>query len=92
VTDGDQQFYEHWRESSSSSKFSNTFPYKLSLRMDSRGRSLMPFSPNTTSGDQILVTKSYDDMFHRLLLLRNGDVGADRGAVLTGQSGIGRSR
>ena len=92
MTDGNQQFYEHWRDCSTRPKFSDKFPNTLSLGMNSIGAPLMPFSPNHTSGAQILITKAYDDTFHRLLLLRNDDVGTNRGAVLTGQSGIGRSR
>ena len=80
-----QQFYEHWRKCPGASKFLNTFPYKLPLGAN------LPFRPGNTSGDQILVTKSYDNMFHRLLRLRKKDKGRTRGVVLTGQPGVGMS-
>jgi len=90
VTDGYQQFYEHWRgnENSTGSKFSNTFPYKLSLGKRPNGAPLLPFHPRV-SEDRILVTISYERMFHRLLRLRKIDTEKSRGAVLTGQPGIG---
>jgi hypothetical protein len=92
VTNNCQQFYEHWRDGSTRPKFSDKFPYTLSLGMDSIGRSLMPFHPNATSGAQILITKAYDDIFHRILRFRAIDTGHNRGVVLTGQPGIGVSR
>ena len=90
MTDGYQQFYEHWRgnEDSTGSKFSNTFPYKLSLGKRPNGVSLLPFHPHA-SEDRILVTNSYEWIFHRLLGLRKGDTDRNRGAVLIGQPGIG---
>ena len=87
-----QRFYERWRESSSSSRFINTFPYKLPLGMDPIGTALVPFGPLATSGAQILITKAYDNMFHRILCLRAIDNGTNRGAVITGQPGVGVSR
>ena len=89
MTDEYQQFYEKWDDESSSSHFRDTFPYKLSLGVDQYGGSLLPFRDASTLGGKILVTKSYDDMFHRLLRLRNKYYG--RGAVITGQPGIGGS-
>ena len=98
MTDGYQKFYEHWDKSSSGSKFRNKFPYELSLGAhepppgaDSKDVPLLPFRKDSLSGDKILVTKPYDDMFHRLLDLRNNDKGYRRGAVLAGQPGIGGS-
>lgn len=89
MTDGYWRFYEHWRKDSARSRFRRTFPYKLSLGADSKGVSLLPFRRRSMLGDQILVTKSYEDTFHRLLGLRDNDKGDTRGVVLTGQPGIG---
>jgi hypothetical protein len=91
VTGKYQQFYEHWRDSSTGSNFLNTFPYKLSLGVDPDDASLLPFREGATAGNQILVTKSYDYMFHLLLELRKNDEGDTKGAVLTGQPGTGAS-
>ena len=92
MTDRVQRFYEHWRYDSTRPKFSDKFPYTLSLGTDSRGAPLMPFNLNATLGAQILITKAYDDMFHRILDFRATDTGSNRGVVLTGQPGIGVSR
>ena len=97
MTDGYQKFYEHWDKRSSHSKFrKNKFPYELSLGAHkpsrgakSKGVPLLPFRNDGMSGDKILVTKSYDHMFRHLLRLRNEYHG--RGAVITGQPGIGGS-
>jgi len=59
--------------------------------MNKEGEPPPPFRPNDTSGARILITKSYNDVFHRLLHLRQKDFGASRGAVLTGQPGTGAS-
>jgi len=91
VADEYQQFYEYWSGSSASSKFLNKFPYKLSLGVDSDGASLLPFQSDRTSGSQILVTRTYDKIFDRLMTLRKKDKGAAKGAVLTGQPGTGAS-
>ena len=72
-------FYEHWRRS----RFLGTFPYKLSLEVDSNNECLLLFHRDE-SGAQILITSSYNLMFHRLLRLREADVGTTRGAVITG--------
>ena len=90
VTDGYQQFYEHWRNTCTGSNFPNKFPYKLSLGVDPGGIPL-PFRPYSISRNQIVVTRSYEEMFHRLLRLRSKDHGSTRGVVLTGQPGIGAS-
>ncbi len=91
MTDNYQQFCDHWRDRSSGSNFLDQFPYKLSLGVDGLGASLLPFGAGSTSENRILVTKSYDTMYHRLLLLRQDDEGDAKGAVLTGQPGIGAS-
>ena len=83
-----QKFYESWHNKTRDSEFLNKFPYKLSFGVTSRGKSLAPYCPDPAGG-QILVTKAYDDMFHRLLGLRMEDRGHRRGAVITGQSGTG---
>jgi len=59
--------------------------------MNEKGKPLLPFRPDDTSENRILVTKSYDDTFHRLLNLRQRDRGKRRGVVLTGQPGTGAS-
>jgi hypothetical protein len=84
-----QGFYDYWRDRSASSNFLDVFPYKLSLGADEQGESLLPFHPSPTLGNTILVTKSYDDLFHRTLCLRKNDVGHSKGVVFTGQPGIG---
>ena len=89
MTDEYQKFYERWDKRSKRSKFRNKFPYKLSLGTNSKGEPLLPFRNDGMSGDKILVTKSYDRMLYRLLDIRKKRWG--RGAVITGQPGIGGS-
>ena len=93
MTGRHQDFYDHWYnrpQESKESDFSNTLPYVLSLGGKDKSSSL-PFRGDKTSG-KILVTKAYDDMFHRILLLRLNDYhGTKRGVVLTGQPGLGAS-
>ena len=84
-----QKFYDHWYTDSSGDDFINAFPYLLSLGVNEDGASLLPFKSTSTSRNQIVVTKSYDDMLHRLLHLRMGDTGDVQGVVLTGQPGVG---
>ena len=79
-----QQFYERWRQSDGS-EFGETFPYELSL-----GQVSLPFRADPTLGDQILITEAYDSLFYRILCIRMRDGGV-RGAVITGQPGIGTS-
>ena len=81
-------FYDRWLESSAVSKFIDTFPYKLSLGMD---RSLGVLLDHYTVGAQIIVTKSYENIYRRLLRLRENDVARPTGAVITGQPGTGES-
>ena len=83
-----QKFYDHWYTCSGDNLI-NAFPYLLSLGVNEHGASLLPFRPISTSRNQIVVTKSYDDMLHRLLHLRMKDTGDVRGAVITGQPGVG---
>jgi len=87
---GDQRLYKLWRNKPDDSDFLNTFPYKLSVGVDSYGASLSAYCSGPVGG-QIIVTKSYDDMFHRLLRLRMDRMGRAQGAVITGQPGIGAS-
>jgi hypothetical protein len=84
MTDEYDQFYQHWRSESSSSKFCKEFPYTLELGAD------IPFRPDDTTKGQILVIKSYEDIFQRILRLR--ERGANRGIVLCGQPGTGKSQ
>jgi len=90
-----QQFYERWRDGPKDFKFDDKpddrFPYVLDLGVDPEGNSLLPFHDGDTSGNRILVTKSYENMFYRLLSLRQEDKGNARGAVITGQPGVGAS-
>ena len=91
-TNTHRKFYEHWRRSSASSDFRvGTFPYPLSLGTKAGSAPFMIPRGNSTFEDNIVVTQSHDDMFHRLLRLRTGDNGGRKGAVLTGQPGIGMS-
>ena len=84
VTDEYQKFYEHWRRHDPA-KFPTTFPYKLSLGVNKGDKSLLP----DIIVNEIVVTEPYNKAFYRLLRLRNNDIGAAKGAVLTGQPGIG---
>ncbi len=86
-----QQFYKHWHNGSTGRNFLSLFPYKLSLRVDRYGTSLLHFGTNSTSGNRILITKAYNEMYHCLLLLCQNDKGHTKGAVVTGQPGIGAS-
>ena len=50
------EFHGHWRNGSADPDFPSTFPYKLSLGVDSpRGSFLLPYP--SPSEDEILVTK-----------------------------------
>ena len=91
ATDGFQEFYERWRGGSASPKLADKFPYILELGVNQEGGALLPFHTGDTLGNQILVTESYNNIFHRLLGLRRWDNGKSRGAVLTGQPGTGVS-
>ena len=73
------QFYNHWRGTPFTEE--EEHPCKLSL-----GK--FPFYH--ALGSEILITEAYDTMFHRLLNLRIVHRGC-RGAVITGQPGIGTS-
>ena len=86
-----QEFYDLWRNSSTRPTFSERFPYVLELGASSKGVPFLPFYPERTTGNRVLVTKSYDDMLHRLLRLRKRDKGHKQGVVLTGQPGTGAS-
>jgi hypothetical protein len=88
VTNGFQKFYERWRNNSTNPELLNRRPYKLSLGVNPED---VPFYTRNASASQILVTEAYDDVYHRLLLRRKNDPGDERGAVLTGQPGIGAS-
>ena len=90
MNDGYQGFYKHWYDKGPGSNFGNKFPYPLSLG----GKDVppLPFDSESTTGNQIIVTKSYDNMLHRILKLRTRDTkGKKRGVVLIGQPGIGAS-
>lgn len=82
-----REFYKNWANKPTDFKFPSTFPYKLSL--GSNSGPLASF--HSSWRRRILVTQAYDDMFHRLLRLRMNDSVCNRGAVITGQSGIGGS-
>ena len=82
--DGFRKLYNHWRTSSHTFSSSGPFPYKLQLGSEP------PLHPYSISDGQIVVTKSYDEMYYRLLALRENR-GPGSGAVITGQPGIGTS-
>ena len=84
-----KEFYRHWRDSSASSRFLIEFPYVLELGMSSQGLPLLPFHAAETSENRILVIKPCNNMYNRLLQLRQVDSGTNRGVVLTGQPGTG---
>ena len=84
MTDEHLKFHEHCRRHDPA-KFPTTFPYKLSLGVSKGDKSLLP----DISVNEIVVTEPYNKAFYRLLRLRNNDIGATKGAVLTGQPGIG---
>ena len=77
-------FYNYWSRPDARSKFRNKFPYPLWLGED------LTISP---AGKPILVTEAYDNMVRRLSYLREEDRmgGRIKGAVITGQPGIGAS-
>jgi hypothetical protein len=89
VTNDYNLFYQHWRPESSFYKFRKEFPYTLELGADEHGESFIPFRPFDTTKGQILVIKSYEDIFQRILRLR--EQGLNRGIVLSGQPGTGKS-
>ena len=70
MTGGHQKFYEDWQGHPDGSKFLNTFPYTWDPGKDSVDEHL-PFYSGITPGNRILVTESYDKMFHRLLRIRD---------------------
>ena len=74
-------FYKLWRNPATRPTFDKEFPYELWIRA---GPTLSP------AGKPILITEAYDKMFRRLLRLRKEDLGGEvKGAVITGQPGIG---
>ena len=88
MTNHYQEIYEYWYNRPGS-EFLRKTPYCLSLGIKGNKSPLPPGS--SVSLNEILVTASYNDAFHRLLRLREGDVGVTKGAVLTGQPGVGAS-
>ena len=87
MTDEYREFYEHWRKSSVV-HFPETFPSELHLKLGKNHQ--LPLNHSIPEG-RIIVTKAFDDMFHRILRLRARDTGSQKGVVLTGQPGIGVS-
>lgn len=90
MTNRYQPFYQHWRNNGSGGSYFSLSIIKLSLggAVNSRGKSSLPsrWEKESASGNRILATKSYDDFFRRL---RQRDCGLARGAVITGQPGVG---
>ena len=85
-----QLFYEKWR--SEPFKQPQKFPYIIGLGTNSNGRSLLQFLPQDTANSEIVITRAYEDMYNRILSIREGKPESDtRGVVLTGQPGIGAS-
>ena len=89
--DNCQEFYNKWRAPDSSSEFHKEFPYQLSLGQDSRNMPLLPFRSGDPNGYRLLVTESYNNLFHRILKARRMDKGVTRGVVLIGEPGVGVS-
>jgi len=75
-------FYDLWYDPTTRPKFRKDFPYPLSV---GKGPTISP------AGKPILITEAYDKMFHRLLDLRKKNLEGRKvkGAVITGQPGIG---
>ena len=88
MTDHYQELYEYWYNRPGS-EFLNETPYCLSLGI--KGNEFPLPLGSSPPLEKILVTASYNDAFHRLLRLREGDTGSNKGAVLTGQPGVGAS-
>ena len=82
-----QQFYDYWRDNPYNFPDTST-TYALSL-MPPDFNLKLPINPTGTTGNKILVTRAYEDMYHRLLRLHGNDKGRTQGAVITGQPGIG---
>lgn len=92
MTGWPQRFNQHWRDNSGDPKFHHNFPYLLPLAIDAdEGHPSLFFLPIDTR-KQIVVTKSYEATFQHLMFLRVRDFGSHKGAVVTGQPGIGASR
>jgi len=75
MADNYQEFYDRCRNSSTGPTPSNDFPYQISLGTNPDGEELLPFHSGDTLGGQILVTESYDKLFHRILNFRRQDKG-----------------
>ena len=84
VDDEYLDFYKYWSKPDARSKFGTKFPYPLWL---GEGPTI------SRAGEQIIVTEAYDNMLRRLSHLREEDRLAkkSKGAVITGQPGIGAS-
>ena len=81
------EFYQYWRSRPNDSNFRLEFPYLLP---DDKKREVpLPCGSEESEGCQILVTRGYDVMFHRLLTHRIFRVGKPIGALITGQPGTG---
>ena len=79
-----QEFYDYWYNSSHTLD-PKTPPYKQSL---GGPKARLPVHPLGVSGNELVITESYNKMYYRLLYLRKtGTPGS--GAVITGQPGIG---
>ena len=83
-----QQFCDYWHGKSIDPITPSKFPYVASLGPEG-GKIILPFGPKSGPGNQIVITRSYEATFLRILRLREKDIGRDGGAVLTGQPGIG---
>jgi hypothetical protein len=82
-----QKFYNYWRNRPDDPDFLQKCPYRLPSKKGAGPP--LPLLPEDTSGNQILVIDSYNELLHRLIGRRMGDTGKARGAVLTGQPGTG---
>ena len=84
---GLQGFYEYWRGRRYGSDLRDQFPYTLSLGVSGVD---LPLEPNKTTDNKIVITKSYHEIYYRILDVRRIK-GNDGGAVLIGQPGVGAS-
>ncbi|KAI0748628.1 hypothetical protein C8Q80DRAFT_1271009 [Daedaleopsis nitida] len=80
-----QGFFNHWH--GRPFPVESVLPYELDLGTDEHGDPLLPFRPYDTSRGAIVARKIYSLLYERILLCRPWK----RGAVITGQPGVGKS-
>lgn len=87
-----QEFYTKWRGATLPEPEATAHPYEIEVGLSQSGKPLLQFHSLKTAGSRILVPRSYDEFFHRLMHLRQRDLGSRKGAVITGQPGTGMFR